>query len=434
MKKSATALLFVSCLLCAKEEIGYTFDASHGTGEKKEQAVIKKASVLQSAIDKAPEGSTLVLPEGLYKGQLLINKPLTLDGQNQKAVIDGEGLGHVIVVKSPSVVLKNLTVQNSGNNHNTVDSAISIVKSNGVQVLNNHIRDALFGIDFDEVHRSKIEGNYITSKDTDLGLRGDAIRLWYSNENIIRNNRVHKSRDTVIWYSSGNTIEDNFGDYCRYSLHFMYAGKNLVRNNRYEHNSVGIFFMYSSGTSATGNTIKSSIGSFGVGVGMKDTSSFTLKNNTIVYNARGLYIDQSPYQPNSTNIYENNLIAYNGVGAQFHATQEKSILRGNTIKGNVESVINDTPGSKMHLNFWEKNHWDDYEGFDRDKDGFGDIPFSVYSYADKLWQYDPNVKFFYGTPVISLLNFLARLAPFSEPETILTDAKPLMKDKDGTNR
>ncbi len=44
----------------------------------------------------------------------------------------------------------------------------------------------------------------------------------------------------------------------------------------FEYNSVGIFFMYSSGTIAIGNTVKNSLGAFGVGIGMKDSSDFTL--------------------------------------------------------------------------------------------------------------------------------------------------------------
>ncbi len=83
--------------------------------------------------------------------------------------------------------------------------------------------------------------NYITSKKQDLGLRGDGIRLWYSHDNQILSNELYKTRDFVVWYSSGNIIEKNHGSYNRYSLHFMYAGRNLVKNNLFEYSSVGIF-------------------------------------------------------------------------------------------------------------------------------------------------------------------------------------------------
>ena len=385
------------------------------------------ANPLQKAIDAAPPGSKLELPAGVYRGNIVIDKPLILDGLNQKAVIEGEGKGHVITVTSSHVTLQNLTVRNSGESHATIDSAIAVKKSDRVSVLNNRIEDALFGVDFDQVNLSRIEGNFITSKPFDLGLRGDAIRLWYSNQNSLKKNHIYKSRDMVVWYSSGNIIEDNHGEECRYSLHFMYAGKNRVQNNLFERNSVGIFFMYSNGTLAQNNTIRSSIGSFGVGLGMKDSSNFTVRNNTILYNARGIYIDQSPFQPGTLNRYENNRVLFNAVGVQFHATQERSIFEGNTFKGNMEVVINDTPGSKLERNEYHGNFWDDYEGFDRDKDGFGDIPFEHYAYADKIWLYNTALRFFYGSPVMSLLNFLARMAPFSEPDRLAFDPKPLVK-------
>jgi nitrous oxidase accessory protein len=37
------------------------------------------------------------------------------------------------------------------------------------------------------------------------------------------------------------------------------------------------------------------------------------------------------------------------------------------------------------------------------------------------------VKFFSGSPVISLLNFLAKLAPFSEPVFLLEDEEPKVR-------
>jgi len=57
------------------------------------------ASVLQDAIDKAPSGSILKLPAGVYKGSIVINKPITIIGKEKGVVIDGEGKGTVITAK-----------------------------------------------------------------------------------------------------------------------------------------------------------------------------------------------------------------------------------------------------------------------------------------------------------------------------------------------
>ena len=385
------------------------------------------ANALQDAIDSAPEGAILKLPAGVYKGGITINKPLTILGKEDGVIIDGEGKGTVIAIKSSYVTLKNLRVTNSGDLHHQLDAGITVADAKQCEISNCVIDDCLFGIDMQMVSNSIVSNNFITSKDFDLGLRGDGLRLWYSNDNLIKKNSLIKSRDMVVWYSHGNLIEENYGEYCRYSLHFMYAGKNFVRNNEYKFNSVGIFFMYSKDTIATGNVVKSSLGATGMGIGLKDVSNFTIKNNTVIYNAQGIYIDRSPFEPDTNNWIIGNKILYNSEALHFHSLSENNIIKENIIMGNIEDIVNDSRGSKTNENEIVGNYWDNYEGFDKDGDNIGDTPHKVYQYADQLWVYNPDVKFFYGSPVISLLNFLAKLAPFSKPLFLLEDQKPKVK-------
>ncbi|MBU1667133.1 nitrous oxide reductase family maturation protein NosD [bacterium] len=388
---------------------------------------LANGSALQDAIDKAPEGSILKLPAGLYKGSVVINKPLTIIGKEDGVIIDGEGKGTVITVESSFVTLKNLKIVNSGAMTHTLDAGILIKDAKQCEISDCVIDDCLFGIDMQMVSNSLVQNNSITSKDFDLGLRGDGLRLWYSNDNIIKKNRLIKSRDMVVWYSHGNDIVENYGEHCRYSLHFMYAGKNLVRNNTYRYNSVGIFFMYSKDTIATGNVVQSSLGATGMGIGLKDVSNFTIKDNTVIYCAQGVYIDRSPFEPDTNNWIEGNRVLYNAEALHFHSLSENNIIKNNTIMGNIEDIVNDSRGSKTNENEIVGNYWDNYAGFDRDANNIGDTPHKVYQYADQLWVYNPDVKFFYGSPVISLLNFLAKLAPFSEPIFLLEDEEPMVK-------
>jgi nitrous oxidase accessory protein len=387
------------------------------------------ANVLQEAIDKAPVGSILKLPAGVYKGSIVINKPITIIGKEDNVVIDGEGNGTVITIKGSFITLKNLKITGSGDRHENLDAAIKISDGKQCEITNCTVDDCLFGIDMQMMKNSIISNNWIKSKDVDLGLRGDGLRLWYSNDNIIKGNTLYKSRDMVVWYSHGNTIEDNIGEYCRYSLHFMYAGKNLVKNNHYSFNSVGIFFMYSQDTIAVGNVVKSSQGATGMGIGLKDASNFTLKNNTVLYCAQGMYIDRSPFEPDTHNWITGNKILYNSEALHFHSLSENNIIKENVIMGNIEDIVNDSRGSKTNENEIVMNYWDKYEGFDRDGDNIGDTPHKVYQYADQLWIYNPDVKFFYASPVISLLNFLAKLAPFTKPLFLMEDEQPKVKIK-----
>ena len=384
------------------------------------------AGILQNAIDKAPAGSILKLPAGVYKGTIRIDKPLSIIGTQKGVIIAGDNNGSVIKIRSSFVTLKNLTIIGSGERHDKLNAAVSIKKAKQCEVSNCIIKDCLFGIDMQMVDNSIISNNQITSKNFDLGLRGDGLRLWYSNNNLIKKNSLIKSRDMVVWYSNGNTIIDNYGRDDRYSLHFMYAGKNIIKNNTYEMNSVGIFFMYSQDSIVTGNTIKSSHGATGMGIGLKDVSNFTIKNNTIIYCARGMLIDRSPLQPGTHNWITGNRLLYNSEALHFHSLSENNIIKDNIIMGNIEDVVNDSRSSRTNKNLILKNYWDNYEGFDKNGDNIGDTPHKVYQYADQLWIYNPDVKFFYGSPVMSLLNFLEKLAPFTKPLFLLEDKKPLV--------
>ena len=382
------------------------------------------ANVLQDAINNSPEGSILKLPAGVYSGNIVINKPITIIGKEDGVIINGKAFGTVITIKSSFVTLKNLKIIGSGDRHEKTDAAIYIGKVKQCEISNCIIEDCLFGINMEMVNNSIISNNHITSKNLELGLRGDGLKLWYSNNNLIEKNSLINSRDMVVWYSHGNKIISNYGKGGRYSLHFMYAGKNIIKNNTYELNSVGLFFMFSQDSIVTGNTIKSAQGATGMGIGMKDVSNFTIKDNTIIYCAQGLYIDRSPFEPGTHNIIEGNRLSYNAEAVHFHSLCERNIFKDNTISGNIEDIINDSKNDKKDENTIVGNYWDNYEGFDNNGDGIGDTPHKVFKYADQMWIYNSDVKFFYGSPVISLLNFLAKLAPFSKPLLLMEDKQP----------
>lgn len=389
-----------------------------------------KASALQDAINNAKAGDIIKLSTGTYEGNLVINKALSIIGVEDGVIIKGDGKGTVISITSSYVTLKNLSIINSGNRHDKLDAAVKVSKAKQCEFSNLKITDSLFGIDFQQVSNSIVSNNYIESKDVTLGLRGDGIRLWYSTDNIIKNNHLHKSRDMVVWYSHGNTIDSNKAEYGRYSLHFMYAGKNIVNNNHYKFNSVGIFFMYSKDTIATNNSVQSSLGNTGMGIGLKEVSNFTIKNNTLLYNARGMYIDRSPFDEGTRNDISNNNILYNTEALHFHSICENNDIIENNILGNIEDIVSNTRGSRVYLNNWDKNYWDNYEGFDTNKNNIGDNSHKIYQYADKLWLQYPELKYFYGSPIISMLNFLAKLAPFTQPVFLLEDKNPIMFKKD----
>ncbi len=384
---------------------------------------IAHAETLQSMIDKASAGDVVTPPAGIYKERIVIDKALTLDGQN-KVTIDADGEGTVIFVETNGATVENLRIINSGDQHNDLDSGV-MVRGNGNVVKDNVLENVLFGVDLGQSDNNIIKRNKISSKDFKLGVKGDAIRLWYSKNNKISENIITKARDFVVWYSEGNIIEKNKIYDGRYGLHFMYSLYNRVDGNLFYNNSVGIFLMYSDGIVVENNTVMASVGGMGMGIGYKETSDTILRNNKIYYCARGIYSDVSPYQPDTINHITSNHIAFNGVGLTFHNDWTGNEIRDNRFEDNFIQVAVDGFETAKR-NDWSGNRWDDYQGFDRDKNGIGDTPYIKRTYADRIWMDVPFAGFFKGSPVLSLLDFLERLAPFTEPLVLLQDDSPKM--------
>jgi nitrous oxidase accessory protein len=377
----------------------------------------------QPLIDKAIPNETLIPPPGIYAGPVIIDIPITIDGKNL-VTIDGGGKDTVVYLDTDGAQLRHLRLTNSGESHNQIDACVQ-VRGNFNIIKDNRLDNCLFGVDLQQSDYNIVRRNRISSKPFSLGLRGDAIRLWYSMGNKITHNEITNARDTVIWYSKDNLIAHNSSKGGRYALHLMYSQFNRVEKNIYHENSVGIFLMYSDDVLVRGNQISHALGATGMGIGFKETSNVIVENNQIIYCATGIYSDLSPYQPDTTNQITANKIAYNSIGVLFHNDWQGNLLKNNQFIGNHTQVA--VQGARTaHRNVWENNYWDDYIGFDRNTDGIGDTPYEIYAYADQIWMDIPSTQFFKGSAILALLNFLERLAPFSEPVMILRDSKPLI--------
>ena len=381
---------------------------------------------LQDLVDKAEPNSVLVPPPGVYSGPVTLEFPLTIDGQG-KVTIDAGGKGSVIYLDTDGAVLRNLHLTNSGNSHNDIDSGVQ-VRGNFNVIKDNVIDNCLFGVDLQQSENNIVRRNRISSKPVELGVRGDSVRLWYSFRNKITDNVIRDSRDMVVWYSADNVIARNDSRNGRYSLHFMYSRFNEVDSNHYENNSVGIFLMYSDSVVVKNNYIAYANGPTGMGIGFKETSDVEIAGNQIVYCATGLYIDVSPYQPDTTNRIHDNVVAFTSIAIDFLNDWTGNEFKGNSFKGN-QTQISVAGGKTANRNLWKGNYWDDYEGFDLNDDGVGDTPYELYAYADRIWMDVPAARFFQGTPVMAVLDFLERLAPLSTPDMLVRDEQPLMTPK-----
>ncbi|WP_457674493.1 nitrous oxide reductase family maturation protein NosD [Thiolapillus sp.] len=382
---------------------------------------------LQLYVELTPEGGTLTPPPGEYSGPVVIRKRITLDGKG-KVRVNGGGDGTVITVEADLAVVRGLFIQNSGDSHDTVDAGI-LVKANDTLIEDNTITDTLFGIHLSNAHGNRIIGNRISSRGKDVTLRGDGIRLWYSHENLVQDNDIEYSRDMVLSNARENRIIGNRIRHSRISMELVFSPENEILGNRFEDNYNGVTVIYSDELVIADNHMLDMRKLTGYGISVKESYQIRIDGNEIAHCAIGL-LATSPLEAENILIIENNLFTFNDVATYFYGEKGGHEIHGNLFIDNFVDVMGSTTGTSR-LNHWEKNYWDSYSGFDLDGDGIGDQPHRVYLYADRIWMDRSMARFYRGTPALSLIDFVQRLVPSSEPDLMYADPSPLMRPPAG---
>ena len=381
------------------------------------------AASLQSLIDATPAGGTLRLAPGSYIGPVTINRPMTLDGGG-RALILGSGKGTVLSVAANGVTLRGLRLTGSGDSHDSVDAGI-LLEGDDHRVEDNVLEDVLFGIHLKQVNRSRLTGNRITGKKLEQAMRGDAIRLWNSRDNLIEGNGFTRARDLTFANSPDNRIVGNRFDDGRYGMHIIFSPRLLVENNHLSDTGTGIIVLYSPNLVLRGNHVAHALTGGGAGIVFKESSNALVENNEVLHCAVGLKVDAPPQSVGALTV-KNNRFAHNIIGLFFYGEEGGHRFFDNRFENNLTTVAISAPGAGS-ANVWRGNYWDEYQGFDRNGDGIGDTPHEVYLFADRIWMETPMATFFRNSPVLEMLDFLERLAPFSTPHRVLQDPQPRMK-------
>ena len=390
---------------------------------------------LQKTLDSAQAGDHVKLQPGQYFGNFVINNSIMISGID--ATIDAQGTGHGILINAKDVTIDSLRIINWGDDLTDQNAGIySDENSNGIVIKNCHLEGDTFGIWLEGGEHNKILNNTVIGNDSLRSAdRGNGIQISNMKNTEVRGNDISKTRDGLYVISStNNTLAQNTVHDLRYGIHYMYSYHNKILNNYAYNTRAGYAMMNSRHLEIRGNVTENSL-DYGFLINFIIYSTFednVIKNvwtpadkKVLGRDGKGLFIYNSGY-----NTLRNNHIEHAEIGIHLTAGSEGVKISGNTFIDNqiqVKYVSN-------KLQEWSQeadgihtgNYWSNYQGWDMDGDGRGDVPFEPNDGIDKLfWKY-PEARFLMDSPAVLLLRWVQQQFPVLKAPGV-KDSYPLMK-------
>jgi parallel beta-helix repeat protein len=190
-------------------------------------------NTIQEAINGASDGDTIYVYNGTYYENILVNKTVSLVGQDRGiTIIDGQGNGNVVSITAGNVSVHGFTISNSG----------------------IHPYHSGIFIDGPCATGSNISHNNILNNN-------DGVSLYYASNNLISNNIMSFNHyNGIVLYSSGNNlISNNIISYNYYYGVFLYSsGVNMIVSNTISSNYYGIYLYSSDRNLVSGNNVSAS--------------------------------------------------------------------------------------------------------------------------------------------------------------------------------
>lgn len=380
----------------------------------------QKYNSIEHALSQAAENDTLIVNGGIHLiNNLIINKPVTLIGRNNP-VLDGSSQNQIMYVKSDHVNVSGFTFQNAGRSFINDNAAIKLDSVSNCTVTNNKFLNNFFAVYLAQTSNSKITGNTIEAFNKRETYSGNGIHLWYCKNILIEGNEVGGHRDGIYFeFVRNSRIEKNISkNNLRYGLHFMFSDDCSYSGNSFIENGAGVAVMFTSHVEMFNNRFEHNWGSASYGILLKEIFDSNIQNNYFYKNSSGIYLEGC----NRINVANNDFIE-NGWAIRLMANSMDNNFEGNNFIGNSFDV---TTNNTKNFNNLKNNFWSEYNGYDLDKDGFGDIPHHPVRLFSLIVEQNRPALIFMRSLFIELMDFAERVFPVLTPESLI-DSKPLMK-------
>lgn len=380
-----------------------------------------KFNSLLVAIRNSNPYDTIIIRKGIYYEICdTISIPLTIIGE-EGAIIDAQSNdGDIFYIKSDNVHIKGVTFRNVKVSYVQDNAAIKFVFAKNFSIENCIIENSLFGIYLAKSQNGKVINNKIVAIRRTESNSGNGIHLWYSRNIQIIGNEILYHRDGIyLEFVKHSEIKGNICKFnLRYGLHFMFSDSCSYHNNLFETNGAGVAVMYTKRVEMKYNTFKNNWGPSSYGLLLKDISDSYIGHNTFLQNTVGIYMEGC-----DRCLIEMNDIFKNGWGLKITGNCEDNSIQVNNFVRNTFEV---TTNSNQNKNFFSKNYWSGYSGYDLDKDGYGDVPYIPITLYSIIVQNNEAGSVLLQSFFVDMLEIAEKIFPSLVPRYLL-DIKPAIR-------
>lgn len=377
-------------------------------------------SSITKAIALAQPCDSIFVHGGVYKeGNIVVDKELTFIGINWP-VIDGENGTEILTVTANQFFIEGFQIQNAGSSYVEDRAGIRIKKGRDFTIRHNKFYDAVFAIYLQHAADGIVDGNTVVSHALNQANSGNAIHMWYCENIRVINNFVTGNRDGIyLEFVNNSTIANNISQgNLRYGLHFMFSNHDNYFGNTFRENGAGVAVMYSKFIDMRHNLFEQNWGPASYGLLLKDINDSQIHLNEFRENTIGVFIETS----NRLDITQNNFVQNGWAMRMSGGCQFANFTKNNFISNSFDLAVT----SAGTTNSFDGNYWNDYSGYDLDRDGVGDVPHRPMKLFSYVVSRTPEAMVLLRSLFIDILNFSEKVSPIFTPEAVI-DNQPLMK-------